>query len=71
MEKDLYERFFVAEETHWWFRARRRILASVMESLPLPENAEIADFGCGTGGMMSSLSPSISSASSAPTTIVP
>lgn len=52
MEKELYERFFVAEETHWWFRARRRILASVMESLQLSENAEIVDFGCGTGGMM-------------------
>ena len=56
MEKELYERFFVAEETHWWFRARRRILASVMEGLPLPEHAEIADFGCGTGGMMQVLS---------------
>jgi len=52
VEKELYERFYLAEETHWWFRARRRILASVMETLPLPGNTRIVDFGCGTGGMM-------------------
>ena len=55
METELYEYFFRAEETHWWFRARRRILAAVLDRM-YPDTAKtplrIADLGCGTGGML-------------------
>ncbi|MBK9657447.1 MAG: glycosyltransferase family 2 protein, partial [Rhodanobacteraceae bacterium] len=34
-------------KTHWWWRARERILRRTLKSLPLPAGAEILDFGCG------------------------
>ena len=52
METELYEYFYRAEERHWWFRARRRILADVLERMRLGPNLRIADVGCGTGGML-------------------
>ena len=52
METELYDYFYQAEERHWWFRARRTILADVLEHMHLPQNARIADVGCGTGGML-------------------
>lgn len=40
--EDLYRR-------HWWFRARERILVSVLRRLALPRPADILDVGCGNG----------------------
>ncbi len=61
MEREVYDRFFVAEDRHWWFRARRRVLEAVLrELLPGAEagapGRTIADVGCGTGGMVRLLS---------------
>lgn len=52
METELYDYFFRAEETHWWFRARRRILADLLVRLYPRGGLRIADVGCGTGGML-------------------
>ncbi len=52
METELYDYFYRAEERHWWFRARRAILADVLQRMDLPSNVGIADVGCGTGGML-------------------
>jgi 2-polyprenyl-3-methyl-5-hydroxy-6-metoxy-1,4-benzoquinol methylase len=52
LETELYEYFFRAEETHWWFRARRRILADVLDRMGSGTALRIADVGCGTGGML-------------------
>ena len=52
METELYDYFYRAEERHWWFRARRRILADVLERMHLDPGVRIADVGCGTGGML-------------------
>ena len=51
MEREVYDAFFRAEDVHWWFRARRRILEVVLESLYPERDLAIADVGCGTGGM--------------------
>jgi 2-polyprenyl-3-methyl-5-hydroxy-6-metoxy-1,4-benzoquinol methylase len=52
MEPEIYDAFFQAEDRHWWFRARRRIITTVMDGLyPRSGDLEIADVGCGTGGM--------------------
>ena len=61
MESEVYDHFFRAEERHWWFRARRRILTEVLrQALPGGEATRsgraIADVGCGTGGMVELLS---------------
>lgn len=35
---------------HWWFRARREILATIIAGLELPAPARILEAGCGSGG---------------------
>lgn len=43
------------ESNHWWFCARRVILAHLISSLSLPPHANILDVGCGTGGNLEML----------------
>lgn len=50
MERQIYERMRELEQVHWWFVARRRILAREIGRLPLPPDARILEAGCGTGG---------------------
>jgi SAM-dependent methyltransferase len=50
---DALERWtFDAEERHWWYRGRRRVLAAVLDGLALPADARILDAGCGSGRNM-------------------
>ncbi len=40
------------EERHWWFLARRRILATLLHALlPPSRDTLLIDVGCGTGGL--------------------
>lgn len=41
-----------AEDRHWWYQGRRRVLERVIERLGLPEHANILDAGCGSGRNM-------------------
>jgi SAM-dependent methyltransferase len=41
-----------AENRHWWYQGRRRVLERVLERLGLPEHARILDAGCGSGRNM-------------------
>lgn len=44
------------EEQHWWFVARRRILADVIQAvLPPSRQTTIVDVGCGTGANLAHL----------------
>ncbi|MEA2156525.1 MAG: hypothetical protein QOE11_2665 [Solirubrobacteraceae bacterium] len=53
---DALERWtFEAEERHWWYRGRRRVLAAVLDGLALPPAARILDAGCGSGRNMADL----------------
>jgi SAM-dependent methyltransferase len=45
----LERQLLAAEEDHYWFRARRRIVDDVLRSLPLPSRPELLDAGCGGG----------------------
>ena len=56
METEVYDHFYRAEDGHWWFRGRRRIIGSVLERLAPGGGLRVADVGCGTGGMMGLLS---------------
>ena len=50
MERVVFERMAELAQEHWWFVARRHILATVIgRSMRLTENARILDVGCGTG----------------------
>ena len=50
MERVVYDRMAELDATHWWYRARRDILASLIErEIALPKDARILEIGCGTG----------------------
>lgn len=50
MDAAYYEQYARVEDEHWWFRARRRIVARVLDGLGLPPDARLLEAGCGTGG---------------------
>ncbi|MGZ8997215.1 MAG: class I SAM-dependent methyltransferase [Allosphingosinicella sp.] len=50
MERIVYDRMAELDGRHWWYRARREILADLIgRRIALPENARILEIGCGTG----------------------
>ena len=50
MERIVYDRMAELDATHWWYRARRDVLARLIErSVRLPAGARILEVGCGTG----------------------
>lgn len=55
MQTDLFVEMAGLQDRHWWFAARRRILADVIHRLPLPASAEILEIGCGTGANLAML----------------
>ena len=50
MERVVYEQMAELDDRHWWYRARREVLAALIrrEALP-PRDAQILELGCGTG----------------------
>jgi SAM-dependent methyltransferase len=50
MERIVYQQMAELDDRHWWYRARRDVLANLIrrEALP-PQNAKILEIGCGTG----------------------
>jgi SAM-dependent methyltransferase len=50
MERAVFDRMAELDQDHWWFIARRRILAEVIERVVQPPNpARVLEVGCGTG----------------------
>jgi SAM-dependent methyltransferase len=41
-----------AEDRHWWYRGRRRVLEKVIDAVPLPAPGRVLDAGCGSGRNM-------------------
>jgi len=56
VEREVYQRIRELEQAHWWFAARREILADQIAMLQLPPAADILEVGCGTGGNLEMLS---------------
>jgi SAM-dependent methyltransferase len=52
MDPRLMRETLAADELHWWYRGRRRVIRAEMEALDLPDRASILDAGCGSGRIM-------------------
>jgi len=52
MDRDFELQTHRAEDRHWWYRGRRRVLERVIADLHLPARARILDAGCGSGRNM-------------------
>ncbi len=50
MERIVYDRMAELDSRHWWYRARREVLAALIErEAKPPAGARILEIGCGTG----------------------
>lgn len=56
MEQQFYQEYAIAETEHWWFVARRQIIAKALDSLHLNPDSDILEVGCGPGGNLELLS---------------
>lgn len=57
MDRIVYDRMAAHDTTHWWYRARREILADYLARWGnLPTDAHILEIGCGTGHNLPMLS---------------
>jgi len=50
MERAVFDRMAEHDQVHWWYVARRKILADLIRrEADLPKDARILEIGCGTG----------------------
>lgn len=50
MDRSVYEAMAEHDERHWWYRARREVVAALIRrKVSLPRNAQLLEIGCGTG----------------------
>ena len=60
IDRDIFAAFSAAEQTHWWFAARRSILRRVADavSAPRPGRApRVVDIGCGVASTLTAFHP--------------
>ena len=56
MERVVYDTMADLDQRHWWYKARRQVLAELIRRLAQPPpNAAILEIGCGTGHNLSML----------------
>jgi SAM-dependent methyltransferase len=55
MEPSLMEAMLEADEHHWWYRGRRRVLRAELDRLAPASGARILDAGCGSGRTLQEL----------------
>jgi SAM-dependent methyltransferase len=50
MERAVYDAMAELDQRHWWYVARRRVLAELLRRrVTLPADARVLEIGCGTG----------------------
>jgi SAM-dependent methyltransferase len=52
MDRDYERQTHEAEDRHWWYRGRRKVIDGVLAGLGLPMPARVLDAGCGSGRNM-------------------
>jgi SAM-dependent methyltransferase len=56
MENELFDEMYKVETQHWWLVARRKIIASIIDTFGLGLDSKIMDAGCGNGDNLEFLS---------------
>ena len=57
MERVVYETMAELDQRHWWYRARREVIAALIRRVAKPPaGARILEIGCGTGHNLAMLS---------------
>ncbi len=57
MDRSVYDAMEALDQRHWWYRARREVIAALIRRCALPRaGAEILEIGCGTGHNLAMLS---------------
>jgi len=57
MERVVYQQMAELDDRHWWYRARREVLAELIRrEVRPPKDARILELGCGTGHNLAMLS---------------
>jgi SAM-dependent methyltransferase len=57
MDRSVYDSMAELDERHWWYVARRRVLAALIRRrVRPPKNARVLEIGCGTGHNLKMLS---------------
>ena len=57
MERVVYQQMAELDDRHWWYRARRKIIADLIQrQCSPPADAQILEIGCGTGHNLAMLS---------------
>jgi ubiquinone/menaquinone biosynthesis C-methylase UbiE len=49
MIKSEYQKMFIEEQSHWFFKTKRMFIESFLNKVLIPPNIEILEPGCGTG----------------------
>ena len=50
MERIVYDQMAQLDQLHWWYRARREVLAALIRRTAMPpQGSRILEIGCGTG----------------------
>lgn len=57
MQTDEYARLFEHEDSYWWYVGRRRLAIDLLRRFSNFAAPQIIDLGCGTGAVLSDLSP--------------
>lgn len=57
MERIVYDTMAALDQQHWWYRARRQVIAALIRRRAMPPtDAKLLEIGCGTGHNLAMLS---------------
>lgn len=58
IDRDIFAAFSAAEQTHWWFAARRSILRRIVDAVAAPApGRRVLDIGCGVASTLTAFHP--------------